>query len=70
MLIDKKRAETKKWRISEKKLMITGIIGGVPGLLAGMVWSRHKTQHKMFNKGLPILLFSQYTLISALLIIF
>jgi uncharacterized membrane protein YsdA (DUF1294 family) len=70
MLIDKKRASRKKWRIPEKKLMGVGVLGGVPGLLAGMVWSRHKTNNKMFNYGLPLIMFTQLIIITILILIF
>lgn len=63
MCIDKKYAKSGKWRIAEKQLIFIGILGGVPGAMAGMLVFRHKTQHKKFYFGLPIILFIQWILL-------
>ncbi|MEG0307581.1 MAG: DUF1294 domain-containing protein [Clostridium sp.] len=59
MLIDKKRAIKKQWRISEKALIGISIIGGSMGMLAGMNTFRHKTKHKKFTIGVPLILVVQ-----------
>ncbi|MEG0133337.1 MAG: DUF1294 domain-containing protein [Clostridium sp.] len=59
MLIDKKRAIKKQWRISEKALIIISIIGGSIGMLFGMNTFRHKTKHKKFTIGVPFILVIQ-----------
>lgn len=46
--IDKRRAKQKKWRISEKALLLTGLLVGAPGALAAMQLLRHKTKHYYF----------------------
>lgn len=56
MLVDKKKAKKKKWRISEKALIGTAIIGGSLGTLAGMYIFRHKTRHPKFTIGVPVIL--------------
>lgn len=53
MIIDKKRAEINKWRISEKNLLIIGLLGGAFGAYIGMKGFRHKTKHKAFSIGIP-----------------
>lgn len=45
---DKKKAQQKKWRISEAVLLNFGFFGGAIGALAGMKLFRHKTKHWYF----------------------
>ena len=52
---DKKRAEKKKYRISEKTLMLFSIAGGAFGGLAGMTVFRHKTHKLKFLVAEPAL---------------
>jgi len=60
--IDKMKAKKNKWRISEATLLILAIIGGSIGALLGMrVW-HHKTMHKKFKYGIPLILLAQITL--------
>lgn len=62
MLIDKRRAIRKEWRISEKALIGMSIAGGSIGMLCGMQAFRHKTKHKKFTIGVPVILFVQLLL--------
>ncbi|MDF2801251.1 MAG: hypothetical protein K0S61_1154 [Anaerocolumna sp.] len=62
MGIDKKRAINGKWRISERNLFLYAIIGGSIGSIAGMKIFHHKTKHKQFIYGMPILLLLQIIL--------
>ena len=59
MLIDKKKAKKKKWRIPEATLMGVAAIGGSIGALMGMYTFHHKTLHKKFTLGIPAILFVQ-----------
>lgn len=59
MAVDKSKAKHKKWRTPEKKLLIIAIIGGSVGCLIGMDLFRHKTKHKKFYVGVPIILMAQ-----------
>lgn len=68
MWFDKRSAEAGKWRIAEKQLAIAAALGGVPGALAGMVMFRHKTKHRSFYIGLPILMLLQTVGVIVLLI--
>ena len=56
MFLDKRKAVKNKWRISENTLMLTALIGGALGILIGMYTFRHKTKHKKFTIGVPVLL--------------
>ena len=59
MLIDKQKAKKKLWRIPEATLMGVAAVGGSIGALAGMYTFRHKTLHKKFTIGVPVILFAQ-----------
>ena len=56
MLVDKRKAIKKKWRISERHLLTACAIGGSLGGLIGMQLVRHKTQHMKFAIGVPVML--------------
>ena len=61
--IDKWKAKQGSWRISEATLLLLAVIGGSIGALLGMrVW-HHKTMHKKFKYGLPLILLTQIALI-------
>ena len=60
--IDKWKAKQGSWRISEATLLILAAIGGSIGALLGMKVWRHKTQHKKFKFGLPLILLAQIAL--------
>ena len=64
--IDKWKAKQGSWRISEATLLIFAVIGGSIGALLGMKVWRHKTQHKKFKYGLPLILIIQIILIGYL----
>lgn len=59
MLIDKWKAIHDRWRIPEKTLFLTAILGGSIGTLAGIYLFRHKTKHRSFTIGIPVILFLQ-----------
>lgn len=56
MLADKRKAKKKQWRIPEKVLFGSAIIGGSIGAILGMYAFRHKTKHTSFTVGMPIIL--------------
>ena len=61
--IDKWKAKQGSWRISEATLLTLAVLGGSIGALLGMhVW-HHKTMHKKFKYGLPLILLAQIALI-------
>ena len=61
--IDKRRSKKSKWRISEKALITTALLGGSVGALLAMKVFRHKTKHKKFTIGVPLILVLQIVLL-------
>ncbi len=59
MLADKRKAKKKQWRIPEKVLFGSAIIGGSIGAILGMYTFRHKTKHTSFIVGMPVILILQ-----------
>ena len=59
----RKKAKQGSWRISEATLLLLAVIGGSLGALLGMQVWHHKTLHKKFKYGLPLILLAQITLI-------
>ncbi len=59
---DKSAAKRHKRRVPEKTLFITAAQGGSAAMLAAMVAIRHKTKHKRFMIGLPIIILLQTAL--------
>lgn len=62
MGIDKAKAKRGAWRIPEKVLFLSALIGGSIGAIAGMFVFRHKTKHLSFVLGLPAILLLQLAL--------
>ena len=63
MGIDKGRAIQGKWRVRERTLFLTAILGGSLGALLGMKLFHHKTRTPWFRFGMPILLGIQIVLV-------
>ena len=61
--IDKLKAKKGKWRISEATLLMMAIVGGSIGAWAGMRIWHHKTMHKKFQYGIPIIIIMQIALV-------
>ena len=60
--IDKWKAKRSKWRIPEATLLGMAVIGGSIGAWLGMrVW-HHKTMHKKFQLGIPLIIVAQIAL--------
>lgn len=53
---DKRRAIQNRWRIRESWLFGAALLGGSIGCLAGMYLFRHKTKHRKFTVGIPLIL--------------
>ena len=60
--IDKYKAKKGKWRISEATLLLMAVIGGSIGAWVGMRIWHHKTMHKKFKNGIPIIIILQVAL--------
>ena len=65
--IDKGRAKRDKWRISERTLLLMALFLGGTGALLGMGVFHHKTRHKKFSIGVPLLTLLNYAVIGAAL---
>ena len=63
--IDKWKAKKSRWRIREAALLGLAVLGGSIGAWLGMKVWHHKTMHKKFKYGLPLILLAQLALIIA-----
>lgn len=61
--IDKWKAKHDKWRISEATLLSVTAIGGSIGAWIGMKVWHHKTMHKKFKYGIPLVMVLQFSLL-------
>ena len=59
MGLDKRKAKKNLWRIPEKTLFLSAILGGSAGAIAGMYVFHHKTRHWCFVIGMPLILVIQ-----------
>ena len=57
--IDKYKAKHAKWRISEATLLLLAAFGGSVGAWCGMKVWHHKTMHKKFKYGVPVIFILQ-----------
>ena len=58
---DKSKARRHRWRIPERVLFLSAILGGSLGATVGMWLFRHKTRHWYFVVGMPAILVLQVT---------
>lgn len=64
---DKRRAVKNKSRVPEKTLFFLSLIGGSVGMYATMKVIRHKTLHKRFMIGIPLIIVLQICLVFAVI---
>ena len=62
MLVDKIKARKNRWRIPERTLFGSALLGGSIGAILGMYAFRHKTRHLSFTLGMPAILIAQVAL--------
>ncbi len=62
-ITDKRRAIKGLWRISEKTFFLLALFGGGVGLYITMRAIHHKTNHKRFMIGIPIIIILQIVVI-------
>lgn len=55
MGFDKKSAKKQRRRVPEKRLFLLSAIGGAGGTWFAMKKWRHKTKHRTFTVGIPLL---------------
>lgn len=61
---DKSRAKKHRQRIAEKTLFVTALLGGSAAMYLTMLAVRHKTKHKRFMIGLPLIMIVQTIVIA------
>lgn len=61
--IDKFKARHSKWRVPETTLLGMAVVGGSVGAWLGMSVWHHKTLHKKFKYGVPLILILQIVLV-------
>ena len=66
-IFDKSQAKRGGQRVSEKTLFALSVAGGALGMYTTMCLIRHKTKHKRFMIGLPIIIFIQAVILLWLL---
>ena len=59
MLADKAKAKNRTRRIPEAALFGAALLGGSLGCILGMYMVRHKTLHRSFTLGMPLILLLQ-----------
>ena len=60
---DKLRAKKGKWRIKESTLFLLSALGGSAAMYITMRVIHHKTLHKRFMIGIPLIIIIQATLL-------
>ena len=61
--IDKWKAKKSLWRIREASLLGLAVLGGSIGAWLGMKVWHHKTMHKKFKYGIPLILVVQIVIV-------
>lgn len=62
-ITDKVEAKTGGFRVPEKFIFVISILGGALAMFVTMLRIRHKTRHKRFMIGLPLIIAVQSVLI-------
>ena len=68
--IDKFKARRGKWRIPESTLLLLAIVGGSIGAWVGIKVWHHKTLHRKFKYGIPIIILAQTAMATYILLKF
>ena len=61
--IDKYKAKAQRWRIRERTLFALALMGGGIGAFLGMKVFHHKTRHRKFAIGIPVIMVIQLILL-------
>lgn len=67
--VDKRRAVKGRWRIPERRMILTAAVGGSIGVWVGMYLFHHKTKHLKFVIGMPAILLCQLLIAAAIIYI-
>ncbi len=65
--IDKWKATRRQWRAPEATLLLLALLGGSPAALLAVRTFHHKTLHKKFRYGLPLIFLVQLAVAALLL---
>ena len=68
--IDKFKARRGKWRIPESTLLLLAIVGGSIGAWVGIKVWHHKTLHRKFKYGIPMIILAQTAMATYILLMF
>lgn len=68
MMIDKQNARKGRWRIPEAVLLGFAAAFGSCGIWMGMNFFRHKTRHRNFFLGVPVLFFIELAILVLLIV--
>ena len=60
---DKACARRGRWRVAESTLFLVAALGGAAAMYATMRLVRHKTRHRRFMWGLPLIMAAQAALL-------
>ena len=63
---DKSRARRRVWRVPESTLWLVALLGGSAMMCLTMLMIGHKTLHRRFMIGLPLLMVAQMVAVFAL----
>lgn len=63
-MYDKFAAQANRRRIPEKTLMLVAFFGGAIGMYLTMQLIRHKTMHKKFTVGVPVMILLHIAIIA------
>ena len=69
VIADKYRARRGKWRVPERAFFIVSLLGGTAGTYLCMRAIRHKTLHKRFMIGLPVIFILQIAAVAAFFVL-
>ena len=64
--VDKSKARKNKWRIRERTLFIVSALGGSVAMYISMRIFHHKTKHKRFKIGIPVIIILQFGAVFAI----
>ena len=64
--VDKRRAKKDRWRIRESTLFLISALGGSVAMYISMRLFHHKTKHKRFMIGIPVIIVLQLGAVFAL----
>ncbi|MCX7842914.1 MAG: DUF1294 domain-containing protein [Clostridia bacterium] len=61
--LDKLKSRKGMWRIPERAFFFIALLGGCPGVFAGLLLFKHKTRRPGFMLGIPLIFAAQLFII-------